>query len=87
MPHFTPEQLAELATVFNLQMPSEAEFLLVRDGYVRRGQQVWWRCNEGPALVNSDSPNHWANIRAYPQAYQLSKPKVKPSKFPGYDDE
>lgn len=85
MPHFTKEQLQELATVFGLSLDSE--ILPVRDGYVRKGDAVWWRCNTGPEAVASDDHTHWENIKRYPNSYQLREPKVKPSKFSGYVDD
>jgi hypothetical protein len=85
MPHFTKEELIELATVFNLKLDDEV--LPVRDGYVRKGQMVWWRANTGPEHVKSTGAGHWANIRNYPNAYQLEKPKLKePNSFAGYAD-
>lgn len=79
---FTKEELEELAAFFNLKMAEDR--LPVRDGYVTKGQMVWWRCNEGPEHVRAS--HHWDNIQAYPTAYQISEPKVKPSNFSGYAD-
>lgn len=74
MRHFTEEQLKELATVFGL---TRAETLPVRDGVVSKTCKVWWRGNDGPELVVAGDPTHWENVRNYPSAYQLTKPKMK----------
>ncbi len=85
MPLFTQEELLELATVFNLKLDDEV--LPVRDGYVRKGQMVWWRANTGPEHVKSTHDGHWNNIKNYPEFYQLEKPKLKqPNFFAGYED-
>lgn len=74
MPHFTEEQLNELATVFGL---TRVETLPVRDGVVSKTCKVWWRYEEGPEQVVAGDPSHWGNIRDYPSAYQLAKPQIK----------
>lgn len=75
MPHFTEEQLQELATIFGLT--KQDDVLPVRDGFVTKGTVVWWRCEEGPTLVRAGDPTDWDNIKNYPSAYQLKKPNVR----------
>ena len=72
MSHFTEDQLKELEAIFNLK---RNETLPVRDGRVSRNSKVWWRSAEGPVFIEQ-AGDHWGNIEAYPNAYQLSKPKV-----------
>lgn len=52
--------------------------LPVRDGIVERGQQVWWRSENGPEQSTADDRGGvWANIAQEPQLYSLAKPKFK----------
>jgi len=73
--HFTAEQIAELAAIFNLEVRDPDHVLPVRDGVVRLGQPIWWRSEDGPAYVASNE--HWPNIREYPTAYSVAEPRVK----------
>lgn len=73
MPHFTEEQLQELETVFALK---RVESLPVRDGRVTKSCDVWWRSVAGPERVRAGITVHWENIRLYPDAYQIAKPKT-----------
>lgn len=72
MPHFTKEQLQELATIFGLTMAEET--LPVRDGVVTKETYVWWRGTHGPEKVLAE--RDWKNIRDYPGLYQLKKPEI-----------
>lgn len=67
---FTPEQIAELATTFDLK-PQQT--LPVRDGRVSANTLVWWLSEEGP--VEERACMSWDNIKKFPQLYQLKKPK------------
>lgn len=74
MAHFTDEQLAEIGMHFGLK--PAAECLPVRDGRIYKGAPVWWRAEDGPQEVISDSHDHWDNIRRYPECYSIAQPKV-----------
>lgn len=73
MPHFTEEQLDELATIFGL-IP--AETLPVRDGVVTKTSEVWLRCVHGPEKLVAGDPVNWENIKKYPEYYQLARPMI-----------
>mgnify|MGYP003704730565 CR=1 FL=1 len=73
--HFTDEQLAEIGKHFGLK--PVAERLPVRDGFIHKGDLVWWRAMEGPEHVRSDSYDHWDNIRQHPECYQITRPTLK----------
>lgn len=75
MPHFTEEQLQELATYFGLKKVEET--LPVRDGLVSKDTLVWWRGQQGPEHTLAGSPEHWENIRKFPKTYQLKEPRVR----------
>ena len=75
MAHFTEEQLKELETLFGLKRMEE-DVLPVRDGYVNKNSMVWWRKETGPIHAEAGSPDHWANIKSFPNAYQLKKPTI-----------
>ena len=75
MPHFTEEQLQELATIFGLTR--QEDLLPVRDGFVTKETMVWRRCEDGPILVKADDLNNWNNIKNYPHVYQLKQPNVR----------
>ena len=75
MPHFTEEQLQELATIFGLTR--QDDILPVRDGFVTKETMVWWRCEEGPELVKAGDLANWGNVKNYPLAYQLKKPNIR----------
>lgn len=68
----TEAQLDQIATVFGL---TPKDTLPVRDGVVGRGDKVWWRNEYHPEHVYA--AEHWYNIRNYPDAYQLAKPKTR----------
>lgn len=74
MPHFTEEQLKELATVFGL---TRAETLPVRDGVVTKTSEVWLRCVDGPEKFVAGEPITWENIKKYPEYYQLARPRMR----------
>ena len=84
MAQFSNNELQELAEVFGLTF-AKKEQLPVRDGYVMKGEEVWWRGEKGPKRVLSSAPTHWENIRNYPEYYQLKRPRIKQS-FAGYLD-
>lgn len=73
MTHFTEEQLKELETLFDLKRTQEV--LPVRDGVVIKNQKVWWRGEDGPQHVLAEK--EWANIREFPNLYQLAEPRVQ----------
>ncbi|HET8687115.1 MAG TPA: hypothetical protein VFM18_10705 [Methanosarcina sp.] len=80
--HFTLEEMIEIAQA--LKIPHEhllEQTLPVRDGFVKKGDKVWWRATLGPEHVISDSSTHWNNIKNYPDCYQLNKPKTKTEYF------
>ena len=69
MSSFTPEQLQELEERFNLRPKTK-----VRDGFISRGDFVWWRGECGPEHVSSSNGSHWGNMLEYPNVYQIAKP-------------
>ena len=73
MPHFSEAQLQELATIFGLKKVEET--LPVRDGVVTRESMVWWRAKDGPVCVQARQD--WYNIKAFPDLYQLMRPKIR----------
>ena len=75
MAHFTEEQLQELAAIFGLK--KQDDVLPVRDGFVTKETMVWWRYEDGPILVKAGEPDHWDNIKNYPNVYQLKQPEVQ----------
>lgn len=75
MPHFTEEQLQELATIFGLTR--QDDILHVRDGFVTKETMVWWRRKNGPILVKAGDLDNWNNIKNYPHVYQLKQPNVR----------
>jgi hypothetical protein len=68
----TEAQLNQIATVFGLK---KKEYFPVLDGYVTLDDKVWWRCETGPEHV--EVHRHIHNLKEFPRAYQLSKPKTK----------
>jgi hypothetical protein len=72
--HFSEDQIAELERIFDIK---RAGTIKVRDGYIKPGDMVWWRGEEGPERVNSNSSGHAHNILNYPQVYQIAEPKRK----------
>lgn len=72
MSHFTPEQMQEIATFFNIQ--PAMDILPVRDGRVKLTDMVWWRNEDGPLHVLAS--DHEANIKKFPKAYQIKEPQV-----------
>ena len=79
MPHFTKEQLQELAKFFDLPMPSKPlreGSLAIKDGDVIQSETVWWRAELGPEKVIAGC-GHWSNIREFPHLYSHEKPKTK----------
>lgn len=75
MPHFTEEQLQELATIFGLKKVEDV--LPVRDGFVTKETMVWWRFEGGPVLVKAGDLDNWNNIKNYPYVYQLKQPNIR----------
>lgn len=74
MSNFTEAQLLELEKLYGLTRIGETA--CVRDGRITKGDKVWWRCEEGPQLIDSNTPAHWRNIQAFPAAYQINQPLV-----------
>lgn len=82
IPTFTPEpapekfseaQIKHLQQVFQIDVTQEV--LPVKDGFVKKGDMVWWRYSYGPENVKAE--DHWANIKGYPDAYSIKEPKYK----------
>lgn len=73
MAQFTEEQLNELERIYGLKRVAES--IEVRDGMLMRGEKVWWRCENGPELVNSEKD--WYNICKFPEAYSINEPRTK----------
>ena len=72
MPHFTEEQLNEIATTCGLKRNEEN--LPVRDGIGTKHTDVWWRGEGRPERVIAGNSSHWHNIRNHPECYQLRRP-------------
>ena len=72
MPLFTEEHLQELEALFTIKR--NTELLPVRDGYVAKGDRVYWRNFEGPEIVIAK--DHWDNIHGYPDGYSIKRPMV-----------
>ena len=68
----TEAQLNQIASVFGL---TKKEHFPVMDGYVTLDDKVWWRCEDGPQLVNVCE--HIKNLKEFPNVYQLARPKTK----------
>lgn len=85
MAHFTEEQLKELETIFGIKrVISPDEYLPVKDGIVRRGDQVWWASNQGPQQsVADDGQGTWTNIKNHPHLYSIEKPRVAAISYEG----
>lgn len=73
MPHFTNDQLDEIATVFGLRRKTDV--LPIKDGVVSKDQKVWWRGEDGPEFVIAEK--EWDNIRHYPEIYSHVRPAGK----------
>jgi hypothetical protein len=72
--HFSEDQIAELERIFDIKRVATIK---VRDGYIKPGDMVWWRCEYGPEHVHSMADTHMANILAFPHVYQIAEPKTK----------
>lgn len=73
VPAFTPSQTKYLQQVFQIDVTQEV--LPVKDGFVKKGDTIWWRYQYGPENVKADE--HWDNIKGYPDVYSIKEPKYK----------
>lgn len=51
------------------------EFFPVKDGIVTTNSKVWWKCSDGPQLVQVE--DHIGNIVLYPEIYQTKEPAYR----------
>jgi len=59
-----------------------AEALPIRDGYVYRGEWIWWRNSQGPKQVQAANGNdNWRNIQLFPEYYQWARPTFVDGKY------
>ena len=73
IPTFTPEQVTYIQQVFQIDVSQEV--LPVKDGFVKKGDMIWWLSLNGPEYVKAELD--WDNIKKFPNAYSVKEPKYK----------
>ena len=66
--NYTEEQMKDIA--------ENCGKIRVRDGWVKKGQIIWWRRREGPEQVHLLT-NHLENAKLFPMLYQIAEPAVR----------
>jgi len=89
----THDQLEYIAKTFGLERVSATKAeespaipppgsLPIRDGYVLRGEWLWWRNSLGPRQVQAGNANdNWRNIDLFPEYYQWARPTFVDGKY------
>lgn len=70
---FSSEQIKYLQEVFQIDVTQEV--LPVKDGFVKKGDTIWWECEDGPEEVKAEKD--WDNIKEFPQYYSIKEPRYR----------
>lgn len=71
----TQEDLEQIADVFGLTfVKKEEETFRVRDGSVGLDDMVYWHGEGGLEHTLVSNPDHFQNLKSFPDAYSIQKP-------------